>query len=247
MSYQLKGGLPMKLSILIPVYNEKKTVLDLLALVDRLPIEKELVVIDDRSNDGTREMLQNIYGDGKSDIKIFYHEVNKGKGSAIRTALSKASGDYVIVQDADLEYSPSDMVPMAETAVKTGAEAVYGSRFLKTWEATSFPHYIVNWTLTTITNVLFGGKLTDMETCYKMVKTDVMRAIDIKAQRFEFEPEVTAKLLMRGVKIIEVPVSYRGRSYAEGKKIGVKDGIEAVLTLVRMRFKKQSKLIGHSL
>lgn len=227
----------MKLSILIPIYNEKKTVLDLLELVGNVPLDKELVLVDDASQDGTRELLQSTYGDAKGEVRVFYHDVNKGKGAAIRTALSKASGDYVIVQDADLEYSPHDMVPMAQTALTTRAEAVYGSRFLSSWKSTSFPHYMVNWTLTAITNVLFGGRLTDMETCYKMVRTDIMRSLDIKAERFEFEPEVTAKLLKKGVKIIEVPVSYRGRSYDEGKKIGWKDGIEAVMTLVKWRFK----------
>lgn len=227
----------MKLSILIPVYNEKKTVLDLLELVGNVPLEKELVLVDDCSNDGTRELLKETYGDGKGQVRVFYHDVNRGKGAAIRTALSEATGNYVIVQDADLEYSPHDMVPMADAAMRTGSGAVYGSRFLKTWKTTSFPHYMVNKTLTVLTNVLFGGRLTDMETCYKMVKTDIMRSLDIKAERFEFEPEVTAKLLKKGVKIIEVPVSYRGRSYDEGKKIGWRDGIEAILTLVKLRFK----------
>lgn len=228
----------MKLSILIPVYNEIKTVLDLLELVGNVPLEKELILVDDCSNDGTKELLKETYGDGKGEVRVFYHDVNKGKGAAIRTALSKASGDYVIVQDADLEYSPHDMIPMAEAALKSGSEAVYGSRFLKTWKVTSLPHYLVNKTLTVLTNVLFGGKLTDMETCYKMVRTDVMRSLGIKAKRFEFEPEVTAKLLKKGVEILEVPVSYRGRSYDEGKKIGIKDGIEAVSTLLKMKFLK---------
>jgi glycosyltransferase involved in cell wall biosynthesis len=227
----------VKLSILIPIYNEKKTVLDLLELVGNVPLDKELVLVDDCSQDGTRDLLKEAYGDAKGEVRVFYHDVNRGKGAAIRTALSKASGDYVIVQDADLEYSPHDMAAMAQTAFQTGAEAVYGSRFLLSWKSTSFPHYMVNWTLTAITNVLFGGRLTDMETCYKMVRTDIMRSLDIKAERFEFEPEVTAKLLKKGVKILEVPVSYRGRSYDEGKKIGWKDGIEAVMTLVKWRFK----------
>lgn len=228
----------MKLSILIPIYNEHKTVLDLLELVDNLHVVKEIILVDDCSGDGTRELLKEHFGEGKGDIKVFYHDVNMGKGAAIRTALSHATGDYVIVQDADLEYSPHDMVAMADVAKNSKAEAVYGSRFLKTWKTTSFPHYIVNKTLTVLTNILFGGSLTDMETCYKMVRTDIMRSLDIKAKRFEFEPEVTAKLLMRGVKIIEVPVSYRGRSYDEGKKIGWRDGVEAVITILRLKFNR---------
>ncbi|MDD3089531.1 MAG: glycosyltransferase family 2 protein [Candidatus Omnitrophica bacterium] len=226
----------MKLSVLIPVYNEQKTLLDLLELVGNVKLHKEIVLVDDFSNDGTRELLKEHFGDGKGEVKVFYHDVNKGKGAAICTALSHAGGDYVIVQDADLEYSPHDMVSMAEMAERIGAGAVFGSRFLKTWRSTSFPHYMVNKTLTVLTNILFGGSLTDMETCYKMVRTDIMKDIDIKAERFEFEPEVTAKLLKRGVKIVEVPVSYRGRSYDEGKKIGWRDGIEAVMTLLRMKF-----------
>ncbi len=227
----------MKISILIPVYNERKTILDIIDLVGTVALDKEVVLVDDHSSDGTRELLREKFGSGKNGVRVFYHEKNMGKGSAIRTALSHASGDYVIVQDADLEYSPHDMVPMAELVERTGAEAVYGSRFLKTWKSTSFPHFMVNKTLTVLTNILFGGNLTDMETCYKMVRTDIMKSLDIKAHRFEFEPEVTTKLLKRGIKIVEVPVSYRGRSYDEGKKIGWKDGVEAVVTLFRMKFR----------
>lgn len=226
----------MKISILIPVYNEHKTILDLLDLVGGVDLEKEIILVDDFSSDGTREMLKEKFGDGKGEIRVFYHDMNKGKGAAIRTALSHASGDYVIVQDADLEYSPHDMILMAAVVRDTGAEAVYGSRFLKTWRTTSFPHYMVNKTLTGLTNMLFGGNLTDMETCYKMVRTDIMKELDIKARRFEFEPEVTTKLLKRGIKIVEIPVSYRGRSYDEGKKIGWRDGLEAIITLFRLKF-----------
>jgi glycosyltransferase involved in cell wall biosynthesis len=226
----------MKLSVLVPIYNEKKTMLDLLELVGNVTLDKEIVLVDDCSTDGTREILREHFGEGKGEVRVFYHEINRGKGAAIQTALSHATGDYVIVQDADLEYSPHDMVAMADMAKNTGAEAVYGSRFLDTWKTTSFPHYVVNKTLTVITNVLFGGNLTDMETCYKMIRTDLMKGLDIKARRFELEPEVTAKLLRRGVKIVEVPVSYRGRSYDEGKKIGWRDGLEAVTTLFRMKF-----------
>ncbi|MFA6635568.1 MAG: glycosyltransferase family 2 protein [Candidatus Omnitrophota bacterium] len=228
----------MKLSILIPVYNEQKTILDLLELVGNIQLPKEIILVDDRSTDGTRELLRKNFANGNEEVKVFYHDTNLGKGAAIRTALAQASGDYVIVQDADLEYSPHDMVVMADAAKNSEAGAVYGSRFLKTWKTTSFSHYMVNKTLTVLTNILFGGSLTDMETCYKMVRTDIMRSLDIKAKRFEFEPEVTAKLLMRGVKIIEVPVSYRGRSYDEGKKIGWRDGVEAVITILRLKFRR---------
>ncbi|HNX91848.1 MAG TPA: glycosyltransferase family 2 protein, partial [Candidatus Omnitrophota bacterium] len=220
---------------LIPVYNEKKTILDLLDLVKLVSMDKEIVVVDDCSKDGTRELLKKHFGAEAGDIRIFYHEVNKGKGSAIRTALKHAAGEYVIVQDADMEYSPHDMLKLVEAAEK-GNAAVFGSRFLKTWKSTSLPHYMVNFFLTGLTNLLFGARLTDMETCYKMVRTDIMRSLDIKADKFEFEPEVTAKLLQNGIKIKEVPISYRGRSYDEGKKITWRDGVDTVMILFKLKF-----------
>ena len=222
----------------MPVYNELKTIEDVLGLVKSVDIDKEILLVDDCSIDGTREFLKENYGDGTDGVKVFYHDKNSGKGAAIRTALSHAKGDYIIVQDADMEYSPHDMVRLAVTAEETGAKAVYGSRFLKTWRTTSLIHFFINNFLTALTNILFGGSLTDMETCYKMIETDLMRSLDIRAERFEFEPEVTVKLLRKGVEIKEVPVSYRGRGYDEGKKIGWRDGIEAVCTLLRYKFKK---------
>ncbi|MDP8259084.1 MAG: glycosyltransferase family 2 protein [Candidatus Aadella gelida] len=226
----------MKVSILIPAFNEIKTIVDVVELVKNVNIDKEIILVDDCSSDGTREILKEKYGTAKDNIKIFYHDKNKGKGAAIRTALSHASGEYIVVQDADMEYSPQDIKKLLALAEETGAGAVYGSRFLDTWKTTSFPHFVVNKTLTVLTNILFGGRLTDMETCYKLVKTDLMRSLDIKAERFEFEPEVTTKLLRRGIDIKEIPVSYRGRGYDEGKKIGWRDGIEAVFTLFRLKF-----------
>lgn len=226
----------MKVSILMPVYNEIKTIEDVLKLVKGVELDKEIVIVDDFSNDGTREFLKKEYADGFGEFKVYYHEKNKGKGAAIRTALQHAKGDYIIVQDADMEYSPHDMVKMASVAAESGALAIYGSRFLKTWRTTSLPHYIINGSLTMLTNMFFGGSLTDMETCYKMIKTDLLRDLDIKAERFEFEPEVTAKLLRNGTEIIEIPVSYRGRGYDEGKKIGWRDGIEALITIFKMKF-----------
>ncbi|MBF0493809.1 MAG: glycosyltransferase family 2 protein [Candidatus Omnitrophica bacterium] len=228
----------MKISILMPVYNEQKTIMDILELVRNVKVDKEIILVDDSSTDGTRELLKKHFGDGKDEVKVFYHDVNKGKGAGIKTALSKASGEYVIVQDGDLEYSPHEIEKLVQAAKDTGAVAIFGSRFLKTWKTTSFPHYMVNWTLTAMTNFLFRAKLTDMETCYKMIKTSVMRSLDIQANRFEFEPEVTAKLLKKGVRIEEVAISYRGRSYDEGKKITWKDGIETLLVLLKYRFVK---------
>jgi len=220
----------------MPVYNEVKTIMDVLELVRSVDMEKEIIVVDDFSKDGTRELLWKHFGDGKDGIKIVYHEKNTGKGGAIQTALENAIGEYIIVQDGDMEYSPHEMLKLTAVVDKTGAEAVYGSRFLETWRSTSLPHYMINGFLTLLTNMLFGARLTDMETCYKMVRTDVIRSLGIKAHRFEFEPEVTAKLLKKGYKIQEVPISYRGRGYDEGKKIGWRDGVEAVCALLKFRF-----------
>ncbi|MBU0571440.1 MAG: glycosyltransferase family 2 protein [Candidatus Omnitrophica bacterium] len=228
----------MKISVLMPVYNEFKTIADVVDLVKNVDFDKEIIIVDDCSTDGTRELLRKTFGDGTGVVRVFYHEKNSGKGAAIRTAISRASGDYVVVQDADMEYSPHEIMKLVSLADVTGAEAVFGSRFKNTWRATSLPHYLVNWFLTALTNILFGSHLTDMETCYKMVRTDVIRELDIRADRFEFEPEVTAKLLKKGVKIQEVPISYRGRGYDEGKKITWKDGFEAVLAILRYRFQK---------
>lgn len=226
----------MKLSVLIPVYNEYKTVLDVLDLVKSVNINKEIIIVDDCSDDGTRELLKKEIGDGVEGVKVFYHDKNMGKGAAVRTALEKANGDYVIIQDADMEYSPHDMLKLVEAVEETKAEAVYGSRFLETWKVTSYPHYLVNKFLTSLTNVLFGSSLTDMETCYKMVKTDVIRSLSLQANKFELEPEITAKLLKRGCVIKEVPVSYRGRGYDAGKKITWRDGVETLVALFKFRF-----------
>jgi glycosyltransferase involved in cell wall biosynthesis len=228
----------MKISILIPVFNEKKTILDVLELVKNVDIEKEIIVVDDCSSDGTRELLKSAFPGGSGDTRVFYHEKNMGKGSAIRTAVSHAAGEYVIVQDADMEYSPQEIEKLVAEAESSGAGAVFGSRFKDTWRSTSLAHYLVNGFLTWFTNVLFNASLTDMETCYKMVRTDIIKGLGLTAERFEFEPEVTAKLLMKGVKIREVPISYRGRGYDEGKKITWKDGLEAVSTLIKMRFSR---------
>ncbi|MFQ5952627.1 MAG: glycosyltransferase family 2 protein, partial [Candidatus Omnitrophota bacterium] len=168
----------MKVSILMPVYNEIKTVTDVLELVKNIKLDKEVILVDDCSTDGTRQLLKKELGDGFGLISVVYHEKNMGKGRAIGTALSHARGDYIVVQDADMEYSPKDLVRLAAFAEKTGADAVYGSRFLKTWRSTSFIHFLVNKFLTVLTNVLFRSSLTDMETCYKMIKTDVMKELD---------------------------------------------------------------------
>ncbi|MFH1867407.1 MAG: glycosyltransferase family 2 protein [Candidatus Omnitrophota bacterium] len=225
----------MKLSVLIPVYNEIKTLPDILNQIIALDIDKELILVDDCSKDGSRQLMEREYK-GRPRVKVIFHERNMGKGSAIRTALKEASGEYAIIQDADLEYDPRDYIHLLKTAEREKAEVVYGSRFMKTWRATSLPHYLVNGFLTAVTNILFNAKLTDMETCYKLIKTDLFRSLDIKSRRFEIEPEITAKLLKKGYKIIEVPVSYMGRTYHEGKKITWKDGLHTLWMLFKYRF-----------
>ena len=226
----------MKISVLVPVYNEVHTIKALVDAVEAVDINKQVILIDDCSTDGTRELLKKEFENGRGDIQIIYHENNLGKGSAVKTALEYAEGDYAIIQDGDLEYEPNDYVNLLEAADGYNADVIYGSRFLKTWKSTSLPHFIVNKFLTIVTNILYGSNLTDMETCYKMIRTSVFKALDLQARRFEIEPEITAKLLKRGYKIIEVPIAYKGRSYHEGKKITWRDGIVALWELVRLRF-----------
>ena len=225
----------MKLSVLIPVYDEVHTIENLVKAVEAVSVEKEIILVDDSSTDGTRQLLSKSYGDGRGDIKIIYHDKNLGKGSAVKTALKVAKGCYAIIQDGDLEYDPQDYIRLLDEAERTEADVVYGSRFLTTWRSTSFPHFLVNKFLTVITNILYGSNLTDMETCYKMIRTDLFKRLNLESERFEIEPEITAKLLKRGYKITEVPISYKGRSYHEGKKITWKDGIATLWALVRFR------------
>lgn len=225
----------MKLSILVPVYNEVHTLSILLNKIEDLLIEKEVILVDDFSNDGTRELLKDKFGDGIDYIKVFYHNKNIGKGAAVKTALAQASGDYAIIQDADLEYNPQDYLGLLKKAQEEKAEIVYGSRFLRTWRVTLFWHFLINRFLTLLTNLLYGCNLTDMETCYKLIRTDLFRSLDIKSRRFEIEAEITAKLLKKGYKIIEVPISYKGRSYHEGKKITWRDGLTSLVTLFKYK------------
>ncbi|MFH1645367.1 MAG: glycosyltransferase family 2 protein [Candidatus Omnitrophota bacterium] len=227
----------MKLSVLIPVYNEANTILEVVKQVQSVDIDKEIILVDDFSTDGTRELLKKSFDISNDKIKVCYHNKNLGKGAAIRTALDKARGEYSIIQDADLEYNPWDYKVLLKVAEEKDADVVYGSRFLKTWRVTSFWHFMVNKFLTVLTNALFGSNLTDMETCYKLLKTDLFKSLEMESHRFEIEPEITAKLLKKGCPIPEVPVSYKGRSYHDGKKICWKDGVEAVFVLLKYRFK----------
>ena len=230
----------MKLSVVMPVYNEVKTIRKILNRVMEVSIEKEIIIVDDGSTDGTRETLktdtrcQMLYT-SKNEIKIIYHEKNKGKGAAIRTGLKEATGDVVIIQDADLEYDPQDYQFLIRPILEGRADVVYGSRFLKLKHITLVYHYLANKILNFLTNLLYGVRLSDMETCYKMFKANVIKGINFKSNQFNFEPEITAKILKRGYKIYEVPISYESRDYSEGKKIGWRDGVVAFWTLIKYR------------
>lgn len=225
----------MKLSVVIPVYNEKGTVLELLSQVKAVKdIDKEIVIVDDFSTDGTREILEKLQKEDKS-VKIIFKPSNSGKGATLREGFQRTTGEYVIVQDADLEYDPQDYHKLL-AELKDEKTVIYGSRFSGDYKDMSSLHYIGNKLLTIITNLFYGEKLTDMETCYKLIPGDFIRGVKIRSNRFNFEPEITAKILKSGMKIVEVPISYRGRSFSEGKKITWRDGISALFTLIKFRF-----------
>jgi glycosyltransferase involved in cell wall biosynthesis len=224
------------LSIIVPVYNEEKTVLALLKKVlsvRLMGLKKQIIVVNDGSTDGTAGLLAKVR---EKEIQIFHHEKNKGKGAAIRTAIPHTIGDYVVVQDADLEYDPRDYEKLLVPLLDGSADVVYGSRFLGLHRAFLFWHYIGNKFLSFVTNILYNTILTDMETCYKIFKGEIIRDLKLRSNRFEFEPEVTAKILKRGCKLFEIPISYHGRGFEEGKKITWKDGITALFALIRYRF-----------
>lgn len=228
----------MKLSVVIPVYNEKDTLEKLLEKVEAVEIpdvEKEIVLVDDASTDGSREILKRLEAE-RSDLKIYFHLVNQGKGASLRDGFYLTTGDYVIVQDADLEYDPQDYKKLLRAVKEEDADVVYGSRFSGNYKDMSGLHYIGNKALTLLTNILYGVMLTDMETCYKLVPGSFIRGLRIDSSRFNFEPEITAKILRSGLKIVEVPISYAGRTVAEGKKLCWKDGLSAVKTLLKYRF-----------
>lgn len=226
-----------KLSVLMPVYNERATLLEILDRVRAVPIPKEILIVDDGSNDGTREILRREVDGRWPEVRVFYHERNAGKGSALRTAIPHATGDVCLIQDADLEYDPREYPCLLEPILDGRADAVYGSRFLGgPHRVLFFWHYVGNQVLTTLSNMFTNLNLTDMETCYKVVRTDLLQSLRLRSRGFEIEPELTAKLARRRARIYEVPISYSGRTYEEGKKIGWRDGLKALGSIVRYRF-----------
>ena len=221
----------MKVSVIIPVYNERHTIRTIIDRVRLAACTKEIIIVDDGSTDGTRDVLQRLAEVGDAELTCLFHSSNSGKGAAIRTGLSQVSSDAVIIQDADLEYHPEDY-PSALRLIEQGyADAVYGSRFLGPHRVFMYWHYLGNRFLTTLCNVLTGGILSDMETGFKVVRTDVLRSLEIQSFSFDFEVEVTVKLFRHGYRVYEIPITYTGRTYGEGKKITWVDGLKALWAL----------------
>ncbi|HMS00749.1 MAG TPA: glycosyltransferase family 2 protein [Anaerolineales bacterium] len=225
----------MNLSIVIPVYNEEHNIREILRRVQATKLAKEIVVVDDGSQDGTREILKKL--DGKGKIRVILHERNKGKGAAVVTGLNAAQGDVLLIQDADLEYDPRDYPVLLQPIREGVADVVYGSRFLGgPHRVTMFWHLVANKLLTLMTNILYNTILTDMETGYKVFRRKVIEDMKLRAKRFDFEPEFTAKVLKQNYRIFEVPISFNPRDYSQGKKIKLRDAFEAVWTLLKYRF-----------
>jgi len=221
----------MKLAVIIPVYNEVRTIAEIIKRVKAVPIDKEIIVVDDGSNDGTGEIIKQTAG-----LKFVQHKVNTGKGSAIRTGLELATAEVVIIQDADLEYDPKDYLKLIKPIEDCLCQVVYGSRNLSGNKSSKKIYKWGGFFLSYLSNFLYNIKITDEPTCYKMMKTDLLKSLELKAERFEFCPEVTAKLGKRKYKIIEVPISYNPRRHSAGKKIRPKDGLVAIWTLIKYKF-----------
>ena len=225
----------MKLSVVIPVYNEFDTIETLIARVMSVGLADEIIIIDDGSTDGTRKLLQE-FAPAHESIRLILHEKNQGKGAAVQTGFQAATGDLILIQDADLEYDPRDYVTLLKPIRDGVADVVYGSRFLGApRRVTMFWHMVANKMLTFMTNLLFNSILTDMETGYKLFKSEIIKNIPLRSKRFNIEPEITAKLLKRRVRIFEVPITFNPREYEEGKKIGLGDAFEAVWSLIKYR------------
>jgi len=221
----------LKISVVVPVYNEKNTIREIVRRIQQVSFEKEIIIVDDYSTDGTREILKGMEG---NTLKILFHDKNQGKGATLKTGFQEVTGDIVIIQDADLEYNPQEYQILIQPILDGKADAVYGSRFLACpHRVLLFWHYVGNKFLTTLSNVFTNLNLTDMETCYKVFKASLLKKMEIKSKRFGFEPEITAKLAKLKCRIYEVPISYSGRDYSEGKKINWKDGLAAFFWIIR--------------
>jgi glycosyltransferase involved in cell wall biosynthesis len=233
--YPIPAG--FKLSVVIPVYNEERWIREVVRRVRAVPISKELVIVEDCSTDRTREVLQGLEG---GDVRVFYQERNQGKGAALRRGFREATGDVVLVQDADLEYDPAEYPRLLQPILENRADVVFGSRFIgETHRVLYFWHYIANKVLTLLSNWFTNLNLTDMETCYKVFRREVLQGIKLRSDRFGFEPEITAKVARRRSppwRVYEIPISYSGRTYEEGKKIGLKDAFNAFYCIVRYRY-----------
>jgi len=223
-----------KLSVVIPVYNETNTIEQIIQKVKAVKLSSEIIVVDDGSTDGTKQKLKKVQKTDKK-LKIIFHKRNQGKGMAIRTGIKTASGDYTVIQDADLEYDPEDFHKLIKPISEKKGEVVYGSRFTGEHRNMFFWHLMANKFLTLVTNILYNTTLSDMETCYKLFPTKLIQSLKLKCRGFEFDPEVTARVLKRKIRIYEVPISYAGREYDEGKKITWTDGFIALYTLLRYR------------
>lgn len=230
-----RGWATLKLSVVMPVFNERDTIAQILDRVRAVDIDKEIVVVDDFSTDGTRDILAREAA--KDGLRVFYHPQNMGKGAAVRTGLQQVQGDIIVIQDADLEYDPNDYHALIKPILEGKAKVVYGSRFLGRRESMNPWHALGNKFLTAFANLLYGTSLTDMETCYKVFTADVNKDIRLRAPRWGFDPEITAQILKRGHRIQEVPISYDGRDFGEGKKISWRDSFIIMWTLVKYRFR----------
>ena len=222
------------LTVVMPVYNEKATVEEIVDRVLAVPLRIELIAVDDASTDGSREILEGL--SRARGFRVLHQERNQGKGAAVRRGIEAATGDVIVVQDADLEYSPEEYPDLLDLIVKGKADAVFGSRFIGRHRCFLFTHYLANLFLNLVTNVLYNTTMTDMETCFKAVRAEVLKDLKLKSDRFGIEPEITAKLFKRGARVYEVPITYEGRDYSEGKKITWRDGFPALWTLVKYRF-----------